>query len=218
MNSRGKFITLEGVDGSGKTTQAALLASYLRKEGIEVVDTREPGGTNLGEEIRRVLLSPGNSDLTDIAELLLFSAARAQLVAEVIKPSLAEGKWVISDRFSDSTIAYQGYGRGIEIDVIRKLNEVAAAGLEPDMTIILDLDVETGIRRAFSSQMEFTGNEAGDRMEMEQEEFHESIREGYLQLAKREPDRIKTIQVKGSIEEVHKSIVSLIEPFLTKSI
>lgn len=214
MAKRGIFITIEGVEGSGKTTQAALLADFLRKQGMHVVETREPGGTEVGERIRRILLAPSHRDLAPMTELLLFLAARAQQVGEIVNPALESGKWVTCDRFSDATLAYQGYGRGLDINMIRRLNESATGGLIPDMTIVLDLDVETGIKRAVAAKREFS--ESGDRMEKENRDFHRRVREGYLELARLEPDRMKVIQVAGSIEDVHKSVIALIEPFLAK--
>jgi dTMP kinase len=217
MDRRGKFITIEGVEGSGKTTQSALLADFLRKRAIDVVETREPGGTDVGERIRQILLSPLHHDLAPMTELLLFLAARAQQVNDIIAPALSSGKWVVCDRFFDATLAYQGHGRGIDIRTIKKLNEVSTAGLRPDLTILLDLDVETGIKRAVSAKREFAAQGAGgDRLENENQDFHRRVREGYLDLARPEPDRIKIIPVTGSIGEVHKIIVSLVEPFLVK--
>lgn len=217
MNRRGKFITIEGVEGSGKTTQAALLSDYLRKQGIDVVETREPGGTEAGEKIRQILLSPTLSTLTVITELFLFLAARAQQVAEVIAPALKTGKWVVCDRFSDATMAYQGHGRGIDTDAIRIMNDFATNGLKPDLTVLLDLDVEIGIRRAVRAKREFAESRNGDRMEKENKEFHRRVRTGYLELAGSEPDRIKVIRVAGSIEDAHRTIVTLVEPFLVKA-
>ncbi|RJP74614.1 MAG: dTMP kinase [Candidatus Abyssobacteria bacterium SURF_17] len=216
MSKRGKFITIEGVEGSGKTTQATLLSDYLRKEGIDVVETREPGGTEIGERIREVLLSPAHAGLVSPAELFLFLAARAQQVSEIILPALGAGKWVVCDRFCDATMAYQGYGRGLDINIIRSVNELATGGLVPDITILLDLDVEIGIRRAVSAKREFANHASGDRMEKEGPEFHRSVRKGYFELASREPDRIRVIPVSGSVEEVHRTVVSLIKPFLVK--
>lgn len=217
MDKRGKFITIEGVEGSGKTTQSALLCDYLSTRGIKVVKTREPGGTQVGEKIREILLSPTNCAITATSELLLFLAARAQQVAEVIVPALENGKWVVCDRFCDATLAYQAHARGIESEAVGRLNEIATEGLKPDLTILLDLDVETGIRRAVAAKREFKESENGDRMEKENGEFHGRVRQGYLQLAKREPGRIKVIPVTGSIEDVHETIVSLVEPFLIKA-
>jgi dTMP kinase len=241
MRSSGKFITIEGVEGSGKTTQRALLADYLREQGIDVVVTREPGGTRVGERIREILLSPEystltyqsevgilgeqmplfrippHSTLTPLTELLLFLAARAQQVAEIMIPALKSGKWVICDRFSDATFAYQGYGRSIDLASIQKLNEIATQRLKPDITVLLDLDVDIGIRRALSAKKEFAGCSNGDRMEQQYKKFHRSVREGYLQLARKEPNRIKVVPVSGSIEEIHNTVVSLVAPFLVKT-
>lgn len=220
MTSRGRFITLEGVEGTGKTTQCALLCDRLRGRGIDVVQTREPGGTPLGENVRRLLLAPGGDGPSAGAELLLFLAARAQLAAEVIVPALEAGKWVVCDRFSDATLAYQGYGRGIDVEAIKSLNEFATGGLRPDRTILLDLDVEAGIERAVAGKKEFDGGGGsgrGDRMENEDLEFHRRVREGYLTLAEQEPERIKTVRVSGSIEDIHELIVTLIEPFFAKA-
>ena len=208
---------MEGVEGSGKTTQAALLCEYLRRHETDVTETREPGGTVLGEKVREILLCPANSALAPVSELLLFLAARAQQVAEVIAPALKEGRWVICDRYSDATLAYQGYGRGLDLGTLQELNDIATGGLRPDMTILLDLHVETGLERAVAAKMEFAKGGNGDRMERENAEFHYRVREGYLQLAGQEPDRIKMIRVTGSIEEVHRTVVSLVEPFLVKA-
>jgi dTMP kinase len=210
---RGKFITLEGVEGTGKTTQCALLCDYLRGHDIDVLETREPGGTPLGENARRLLLEPGDDAPSAQAELLLFLAARAQLTARVITPALEAGIWVICDRFSDATIAYQGCGRGLDVEAIKSLNEFATGGLKPDRTILLDLDVETGITRAVAGKKEFAGDTPGDRMENENLKFHRRVRSGYLDLAGQEPGRIRTITVAGSIMDVHELVVSLIEPF-----
>lgn len=215
MDKRGKFITIEGVEGSGKTTQAALLADYLRRQNVQVVETREPGGTRVGESIRELLLSPLHQGLAPTAELFLFLAARAQLIHEVISPALSSGAWVVCDRFSDATLAYQGHGRGIDIKSIRNLNESATGGLKPDLTVLLDLDIDTGIKRAVAAKREFAAS--GDRMENENREFHRRVREGYLELARPEPDRIKVIPVSGSIQDVHQIITSLIKPFLLKA-
>lgn len=217
MKRRGKFITFEGVEGSGKTTQASLLCDYLRGHDIDVVETREPGGTGLGEKIRQVLLAPAESPPVPTAELLLFLAARAQIVAEVIRPALEAGKWVVCDRFFDATLAYQGYGRGIDTQAIHSLNEVATDGLEPDLTILLDLDIDTGIKRAVEGKREFHEGDNGDRMENEDREFHKRVRQGYLQLVNERADRIKLVPVTDSIEKVREFVVLLIEPFLAKA-
>lgn len=217
MVDRGKFITLEGVEGTGKTTQCALLCDYLQGRQVDVMETREPGGTSVGEKIRRILLSPAGDDPSVKTELLLFIAARAQLVRDVIAPALESGKWVVCDRFSDATIAYQGYGRGIDVEVVSNLDNFATGGLKPDRTILLDMDVETGIKRAVAGKAEFSTSNSGDRMEKEEVEFHRRVREGYLWLAGREPARIKTISATGPIGDVHKAVVSHISPLVTEA-
>lgn len=217
MADRGKFITLEGIEGTGKTTQCGRLCDYLRAHDIDVVETREPGGTSLGESIRGLLLSPNADGPSTQSELLLFLAARSQLVTEVILPALGDGKWVVSDRFSDATVAYQGYGRGIDVEVVKSLNEYATGGLRPDRTILFDLDVETGIERALAGKGEFPGSGDGDRMEKEAIDFHQRVREGYLEIAKQEPGRIKVISVADTIDEIHKTVVSWIEPFFARA-
>ena len=173
---RGKFIVLEGVEGAGKTTQIPLLKKFLDSRGIPVVATLEPGGTTVGQRIREVLLDPALKDMAAITELLLYNAARAQHLEELIRPVLEAGTYVICDRYSDSTLAYQGYGRGIDREVINSLDEVATAGLTPDLTIILDLPVDVGLGRNV---------EAGkkDRMELESLEFHERVRNGFHEIA-----------------------------------
>jgi dTMP kinase len=217
MVDRGKFITLEGIEGTGKTTQCALLCDYVRGHGVDVVETREPGGTSLGESVRKILLSPEGDGPSAQTELLLFLAARSQLVTEIILPALEAGKWVVCDRFSDATVAYQGYGRGIDIEAVKHLNEFATGGLRPDRTILLDLDVETGIERAVTGKREFAESGDGDRMEKEAIEFHRRVRKGYLELADQEPERITKTLVFGSIEEVHRTIVSLIDSFFARA-
>jgi dTMP kinase len=217
MVNRGKFITLEGIEGTGKTTHCALLRDYLRGHGVDVVETREPGGTSLGENIRKLLLSPEGEHPSARSELLLFLAARSQLVTQIILPAIEAGKWVVCDRFSDATVAYQGYGRGIDVKAVESLNEFATGGLKPDITILLDLDVETGIERAIAGKREFAESINGDRMEKEAIEFHRRVREGYFRLAEREPGRIKIISVDNSIEEIHKTIATLVEPFFARA-
>jgi dTMP kinase len=214
VDKRGIFVTFEGIEGSGKTTQAVMFCEYVRSQGIDAVHTRDPGGTTVGENIRKLLLAPSDCVPAPITELLLFLAARAQQVSEVILPGLEAGRWIISDRFYDSTLAYQGYGRAISIEAIRSMNAIATGGLEPDMTILLDLDIQTGIRRATAQNDEFSELSAGDRMETETEEFHARVREGYLELASQEPGRIKVVPATGSAGEIQDSIRLLAKPFL----
>lgn len=185
------FITFEGPEGCGKTTHAGLLADYLRRLGYPCVRTREPGGTRLGEKIRKVLLHSKKIAISDLAELFLFEACRSQITGEVISPALRAGRIVICDRFSDATVAYQGYGALIPLKVVDALNDIATGPLRPDLTILLDVDTITGLRRAKSKGV--------DRMEKKEVAYHRRVRGGYLKLAKKFPRRIKIIKVAGSI-------------------
>lgn len=205
--TRGYFITFEGGEGTGKSTQLAILARRLETAGIPVRTLREPGGTSVGEAVREVLLHPDNDGLDSRAELLLYEAARAQLVAEVIEPALEAGETVLCDRFFDSTTAYQGYGRGLPLDEIAELNRIAAGGTTPDLTILFDLDVEVGLRRA-------TANGA-DRLESEDVAFHRRVREGFLAIADSERSRVRVIDASGTPDEIAVQIASLV-PGLTE--
>ena len=180
---RGKFITLEGPEGCGKTTHARLLAAALRARSIEVVETREPGGTPLAEKIRALVREQSGDPPGPEAETLLFLAARAQNDRNVLRPALERGAWVVCDRFSDSTFAYQGFGRGLDIDALARLNDFATCGLEPDLTILLDIPPETS--RARLSRREADSGERADRMESAGDAFHRAVREGFLALARR---------------------------------
>jgi dTMP kinase len=180
---KGRFITFEGIEGSGKSTQIELLAARLRTHGVAVLVTREPGGTPVAEAIRGVLLDVRNRALQPAAELLLYAAARAQLVGETIRPALEAGTTVLCDRFADSTAAYQGYGRGAPIEAIAQLHAIAAGGLEPDRTFVLDLPVAEGLARA-------RARGRADRIEQEPVAFHERVRAGYLELARHHPQRV----------------------------
>ena len=202
--ARGKFITFEGGEGCGKSTQVKRLKEALEREGIEVVLTREPGGTWLSEEIRHLIKDQTTDAPCDRSELLLFLAARAQLVKNVIRPALAEGKWVISDRFSDSTLAYQGYGRGLPLDDLRRMNGFACEGLKPDLTLFLEVTPETA--QARMREREAMTNTTADRLERAGEEFHARLRGGFAELAKAEPDRIVTIDANGTPDEVWENI------------
>jgi dTMP kinase len=195
-SNRGLFITFEGPDGSGKSTQARMLAERLRGEGRAVLESVEPGGTPIGQQIRRILLDPANKELTPIAELLLMFAARAQNVEQWILPALRQGKVVISDRFTDSSIAYQGAGRGLGRDQVLELDRIACQGLVPDVTLCIDIDSETGLARA-----QARGN-SETRLEEQAIEFHHKVRAAYHELAEREPQRFRLIDGRGTPEAI----------------
>ncbi len=180
------FISLEGIEGTGKTTQIRLVADRLRREGYKVVTTVEPGGTRIGERVRDILLDIRHKNMVPVAELLLYSAARAQHLVEVILPALKEGKIVLTDRFSDSTIAYQGYGRGIDLKILYETDGVATMGIKPDLTLLFDLDVEEGLKRNM-------GINKVDRLELEDVTFHEKVRAGFIELSRKEPERFEII-------------------------
>jgi dTMP kinase len=201
----GLFVTLEGVEGSGKSTQVALVADTLNEKGIDVVVTREPGGTAAGESIRELLLGSEDASIGPEAELLLYMASRAQHVRDVISPALASGAVVLCDRFSDATVAYQAGGRGLSADSIRALDSMATGGLRPDLTVLLDLAEDEGLARA--------GGRGGepDRMEREGEAFLRDVRRAYLEIAKREPGRVRVVDATASPEVVGETIVSLVE-------
>jgi dTMP kinase len=201
---KGLFITLEGPDGSGKTTQAEALVAYLRKKGLQVVMTREPGGTVISEQIRNILLDKKNQMMDNMTEALLYAASRAQHVAEVIQPALKEGKIVICDRFLDSSIVYQGIGRGLGLEMVQKINEFAVRGCMPDITFLLKLPPRAGLERKYDQ-----GD--GDRLENESIYFHEQVYRGYQLLEEQEPERIKGIDARKTPEEIHLEIVRCVE-------
>jgi dTMP kinase len=198
--SRGLFITFEGPDGSGKSTQARLLAERLRGEGRQVLESVEPGGSPIGQQIRRILLDPANRELAPVAELLLMFAARAQNVEQWILPALNQGKIVISDRFTDSSIAYQGSGRGLGWETVLELDRIACHGLKPDLTICVDIDTETGLARALARG----GSET--RLEEQAIEFHHKVREAYHELARREPQRFRLVDGGGAPEAIAEKV------------
>ena len=202
--ARGKFITFEGGEGCGKSTQVKRLKEALEREGVEVLLTREPGGTWLSEEIRRLIKDQATDAPCDRSELLLFLAARAQLVRNVIRPALEAGTWVVSDRFSDSTLAYQGYGRGLPLDILRDCNDFACEGLKPDLTLLLDVSPETAAARRRGR--EAATNTKADRIERAGDEFHARLRKGFAELAKAEPWRILTIDANGTTDEVWEDV------------
>jgi dTMP kinase len=201
---RGRFITFEGIDGCGKTTQFRILAQWLRDRGKEVVETVEPGGTAIGQQIRRILLDPASAEIQPRTELLLYFASRAQNVEQVIRPALEAGSIVLCDRFTDSTLVYQGCGRGLDTDVVRDLDRIACRGLKPDLTFLIDIDLETSLMRA-KRRNERVGP-AESRIDEESAAFHERVRQGYLALAKAEPDRIAVIDGCEGISEVGQRI------------
>lgn len=196
---KGLFITFEGQDGCGKTTQINLLVEYLKNSGYDVVLTREPGCSGLGEKIRNLLLDY-DGEVSSVCESFLFLADRAQNVDIIVRKNIEAGKIVISDRHTDSTVAYQGYGRKLNIDKINMLNDIATGGLKPDLTYVFDIDVETSMKRV--------GKEK-DRMESAGKEFFERVRNGYLEIAKKESDRVKLINSVDSIENIHKQVVEM---------
>jgi dTMP kinase len=200
---RSKFITFEGTDGSGKSTQIRRLADYCKGRGMEIVLTREPGGTPLAEEIRSLLLDP-EKKVVGSAEVLLYAAARAQHVEQLIKPALAAGKTVLCDRFADSTVAYQGFGRGLPIETVMAVNNFAAGGLEPDLTIVLDLSYDQARARIAWR----IGQGSIDRIEQEEAEFHCRVREGYLWLREKLPDRVRFIDASLPQRAVFDKIVA----------
>lgn len=200
--SKGLFITFEGIEGCGKTTQARLLYEALLEKGLKTVLTEEPGGTSLGQKLRKLLLEEDHS-IHPLTELLLYNASRAQHVMEKIRPLLKEGAIVICDRFMDSTFAYQGYGRGIEGKIIRSLDEISRQGLLPDITFLIDIDPEMGLKRHYSTKVL-------DRLERESLDFHRLVREGYLELARLEPERFRIINGAESIEHIHHIIVNTV--------
>lgn len=197
---KGLFITFEGADGCGKSTQMKLLSEYLKEQGHDVVLTREPGGKGLGEKVREILLNY-DGEVSDRCESFLFLADRAQNIDIIVNPSVNAGKIVLCDRHTDSTVAYQGYGRGLDIDKIKMLNNLATNGKKPDLTFVFDIDTETSMKRVGKDK---------DRMESAGIEFHNRVREGYLKIAEQEPDRIKVIDATKSIEEIHKEIIEII--------
>ncbi len=204
---KGKFISFEGIEGTGKSTQAKLLQQGLLGLDYEVILTEEPGGTLISLRIREILLSVDHTNMKPLTELLLYNAARAQHIEEVILPALNRGAVVITDRFTDSTFAYQGYGRGIDLDLLESIDKIATNGLRPDITMLLDLDVETGLKR--NRRINKT-----DRLELEDVEFHQRVRKGYHELAAKEPERIKVLDASAGIEELKIVIARIISDFI----
>jgi len=202
---KGKFITFEGSEGSGKSTQVRLLYNYLKKKGCSVIRIREPGTTKISEKIRDILLDPKNKEMSGLSEMLLYMAARAQIVEDVILPALKKGKIVICDRFLDATVAYQGYGGGIDIKLIKRIGKYATKSIKPDITFFLDVDVNEGLKRAGKTK---------DRIERKSIAYHRKVRKGYLKLAKQEPKRIKIIPVKDKKDKTQLIIRNLIDSLI----
>lgn len=201
---KGLFITFEGADGCGKTTQLNLLKEYLERKGYDVILTREPGAKGLGIKIREILLNY-DGEVSNRCESFLFLADRAQNIDIIVNPAIKNGKIVLCDRHTDSSVAYQGYGRGLDIEQIKTLNNLATGGKTPDLTLVFDVDIETSMKRV--------GNEK-DRMESAGVEFFNRVRNGYLEIAKQEPERIKVIDSTKSIEDVHNQVLQVIEQIL----
>jgi dTMP kinase len=209
---KGLFITFEGIEGSGKSTQIAQLANHLTETGRSVLLTREPGGTPIGDQVRKVLLDAANTALDPKAELLLYAASRAQHLAERIAPALASGTAVLCDRFSDATLAYQGFGRGLDINMIRALDELVTKSMRPDLTILLDVDPAIGVGRA-RGRNQRAGMESEARFENEEIAFHTRVRHGYLELAKQEPKRFRVLDASGTPENIQTELRRIVDGF-----
>ncbi len=208
MEKRGKFITFEGIDGCGKTTQLRLLARHLQEEGVDVVETVEPGGTEMGRLIRKILLDPASSSLVPRAELLLYFASRAQNVDEVIRPALVRGATVLCDRFTDSTLAYQGSGRGLDVATILTLDSIACDGLVPDLTLLIDIDIATSQNRAQRRNEKALSNET--RLDDESSTFHNLVRDGYQALAVQHAKRFVTLNGAPNVKAVAKKVREIV--------
>jgi dTMP kinase len=202
------FITLEGPEGSGKSMQICQLADYVREQGFEVLATREPGGTFIGDQIREVIMRMENTMMSPRAEILLFCAARAQIVDEVIRPNLEKGVVVISDRYADSTLAYQGYGHGLDLAILKEILRFTTGGLQPDLTLLLDVDVEEGLKRRR------IGGGEWNRLDAQQIAFHQRVRHGYLKMAAEEPDRWRVVDARQKPDQVQKDLHLVISKFL----
>ena len=211
---RGIFITLEGIDGTGKSTQLRLLVNHLRECGCRVVATREPGGTRVGEQVRGILLASRTGKLAPLAELALMYAARAQHLEEVVRPALARGEIVVSDRFNDASFAYQGYGRKLGARTVRAFDRVVCGATQPDLTVVLDLRPRVSLGRA--QGREVRRNSVRGRFEAEGLRFHERVRAGYLAIARHEPRRVKVVRADRPVDEVQAEIRSLVDDLLAR--
>ena len=203
------FITFEGPEGSGKSTQIKLLCTYLLAQDYPVVQTREPGGTAIGDQIRKVLLSPEHAEMLPVAEFLLFSASRAQLVSQFIRPHLAAGRTVLCDRYADSSLAYQGYAQGLDPDRLRQITRFATGGLTPDCTIYFDMDVAVGLQRKQYASVPL------DRLDAKSLEFHERVRRGYLAMAAQEPERWFMVNAEANVNTVQGKVRQHVEQLIT---
>jgi len=210
-NSR--FVTFEGVEGSGKTTQIQMLSNHLEERGIDHLLTREPGGTPIGDQIRSLVLDPRNAAMTPICELLLYASARAQHIEQVIRPALLSGRLVLCDRFKDATMAYQGSGRGIRLDLIDALHGLETLSLQPDMTVLFDIEEDTALNRARARDHSRSKDET--RFEQESLAFHKRVRHGYLEMARQEPGRFVVVDARGTVEQVHRRVIEAMDRFLT---
>jgi len=206
------FIAFEGPDGSGKSTQIKLLYESLCQRGFDVLLVREPGGTSIGEQIRQILHDVTNTAMLPNTEILLYSASRAQLVGEVITPALERGRIVLSDRYAYSTLAYQGYGHGLDLDLLRVVTDFATGGLEPDLVIYLDIEVEAGLRRRLAAHAR--GEAEWNRMDQKEIEFHRRVRQGYLAMAQQDPERWFVLDADRPIEEIEADIWKRVERIL----
>jgi len=204
----GTFITFEGIDGSGKSTQLRLVSNYLKEQGCNVVLTREPGGTTIGLRLRAALLD-ANEEVDPLTELLVFASDRAQHVRRVLRPALANDQIVISDRYADATVAYQGAGRGFNPELVAEIIQLATEGLKPDLTLLFDVPVEESVSRTARR-----GSARRDRLDIERSEFHQRVREAYLQIAAAEPERVKVIDSGGPVETTQARLRSILIPFL----
>lgn len=206
---KGRFISFEGSEGSGKSTQAAMVLEYLQKRKIPVLLLREPGGVKISEAIRKLLLDVKNTDMTKESETLLYMASRAQMVEEILKPALKQGKIVLCDRYLDSTIAYQGYGNGVDVAAIQRIGEFATQGVAPGLTLLFDIQTEKGLART---------NVVKDRIELRSVQYHRRVRKGYLALAKQEPRRFRVIQVNKGKDEIFETVRCYVDEFLKNSL
>lgn len=200
---KGLFITFEGADGCGKTTQLMMLAKYLEEKGYDVLVTREPGAKGLGEKIREILLNY-DGEVSSQCEAFLFLADRAQHMDVIVKPAVEKGRVVLCDRHTDSTVAYQGFGRGLDINRINMLNNIATSGRKPDLTIVFDIDVETSMKRVGTQK---------DRLESAGVEFHNRVRNGYIEIAHQEPERVKVVDASKLIENIHKDVIAIFNSY-----